>query len=217
VKLLGLMRFSWDRISIYLPVILMALLALGTYWLVRNAPTFSAPEPAKPLRHEPDYFMRDFLVKNFDVTGRLKSEVQGIEARHFPDDDTMEIDKARIRSVNEKGQLVNSTADRALANSDASEVQMFGNAVVVREAMIDKSGQILPRMEMRSDFLHAYTNVERVKTNKRVVLQRDDDQFSGDRMDYDNLDRFLQLDGRVRGLIQAKPATKPAKAAPPAP
>ena len=31
MKLLGLMRFSWDRISIYLPVILMALLALGAF------------------------------------------------------------------------------------------------------------------------------------------------------------------------------------------
>ena len=30
------LRDALDRGSLYLPVVLMALLALGTYWLVRN-------------------------------------------------------------------------------------------------------------------------------------------------------------------------------------
>jgi hypothetical protein len=53
-----------DHLSIYLPVILMGVLALGTYWLVRTTPVFRRPQQAP--RHEPDYFMRDFAVKTFD-------------------------------------------------------------------------------------------------------------------------------------------------------
>ena len=34
----ALLRDAVDRATIYLPVIVTALLALGTYWLVRNAP-----------------------------------------------------------------------------------------------------------------------------------------------------------------------------------
>jgi hypothetical protein len=39
----------WDNISIYLPVALMGLLVLGTYWLVRNAPGASTPESTKDV------------------------------------------------------------------------------------------------------------------------------------------------------------------------
>ncbi|KQP21631.1 LPS export ABC transporter periplasmic protein LptC [Pseudorhodoferax sp. Leaf267] len=204
--MLATLRDGWDRFSIYLPVLLMALLALGTYWLVRNAPTMVTPHSERPVDHDPDYFMRDFSVKTFDASGRLKTEIQGEQAWHFPDTDTLEIDKARIRSLNEQGHVTLSTANRALSNADGSEVQLFGNAIVVRESVTDKSGRVLPRMELRSEFLHAFSNVERVRTHLPVVMTRGSDRFTGDRMDYDNLDRLMQLDGRVRGMVTARPA-----------
>ena len=77
-------RAGWERISVYLPVILMGFIALGTYWLARNTPT-AAPAPSQaPLTHEPDSYMRRFSVKNFDANGRLKSEIHGA-AREFCD------------------------------------------------------------------------------------------------------------------------------------
>ena len=45
----------WDRVSIYLPIVLMGALALSTYWLVRNSPVFATQEAAKAarrLRHQ---------------------------------------------------------------------------------------------------------------------------------------------------------------------
>lgn len=195
------LRAAWDRLSIYLPVVLMAVLALGTYWLVRSAPIFAPPEADKPARHEPDYFMHRFSVKTFDGAGRLKSEVFGSEMRHFPDSDTMEIDQVRIRSFNEQGRLTTATANRALTNADGSEVQLFGNALVVREAMTDAAGQPLPRMAYQGEFLHAFMNTERVKSHLPVELTRGTDRFTGDVMDYDNLDRVMQLKGRVKGTL----------------
>ena len=206
MKWLGVLRDGWERASIYLPVILMAVLALGTYWLVRNSPMLSAPEAARPVRHDPDYFMHDFSVKTFDATGRLKNEIRGEQARHFPDSDTLEIDKAHIRALNEQGHVTVATADRALSNGDGSEIQLFGNAVVVREAVTDRSGRLLPRQELRSEFLHAFANVERVRTHLPVTLTRGSDRFTAERMDYDNLERLMQLDGRVRGMLAARPA-----------
>ena len=52
--MMGGLRHAWDRMSIYLPVLLMGLLALGTWWLVRNAPPVSLPRVDKVERHEPD-------------------------------------------------------------------------------------------------------------------------------------------------------------------
>lgn len=204
--MMTMLRAAWERASIYLPLILMAVLALGTYWLVRNAPMLGLPEIAAPLRHEPDYFMRDFSIKTFDATGRLKSEIVGTEARHYPDTDTIEIDKVHIRSVNPLGRVTIATANRGLSNADGSEVQLFGNAVVTRQAATDAAGQRQPQLEFRGEFLHAFADAERVTSNQPVVLTRDNDRFTADAMDYDNQERLMALQGRVRGVLPARAA-----------
>ena len=180
--MIRVIRQGWDQLSIYLPVVLMGLLALGTWWLVRNAPMPQLPAIDRPVKHQPDYFMKSFSVKTFDATGRLQSEVQGDEARHYPDTDTLEIDQ--------------------VSNADGSEVQLFGNAIVTREPLPAKPGAAAqPRMEFRGEFLHAFTNTERVRSDQPVTLTRGNDRFTADSMDYDNLDQVLQLRGRVRGMI----------------
>ena len=197
-------RRFFDRLSIYLPILLMALLALGTYWMLKNTPPPAVVMPEKPLMHEVDYYMHKFAVKTFDGGGKLKSEVAGIELRHFPDSDTVEIDKVRIRSFDVQGRLTTATADRALSNADGSEVQLLGNAEVIREAVTDANGQTLPRLEFRGDFLHAFLNDERVKSHRPVTLTRGQDQFSGDTLFYDKLTRTAQLQGRVKGLLMPR-------------
>jgi lipopolysaccharide export system protein LptC len=195
------LRVGWDRSALYLPVILMGLLALGTYWLVRNTPLLEAPESQRPATHDADYFLRRFSVKTFDARGHLKSEVFGAEARHFPDTDTLEIDQARIRSISPDGRLTVATANRALSNGDGSEVQLFGNAVVVRDAVIGPGARVLPRLEFRGEFLHAFLDAERVTSNQPVILLRGNDRFTGDTMAYDNLERSMDLRGRVKGVL----------------
>ncbi|MDO9405321.1 MAG: LPS export ABC transporter periplasmic protein LptC [Polaromonas sp.] len=204
----------WDGIAIYLPVLMMGVLALGTYWLVRNTPSPSAPGVARQAQHEPDYFMRRFTVKNFGETGVLKTEIRGAEARHYPDTDTLEIDQARIRSVSPKGLVTVASGNRALSNGDGSEVQLTGNALVVREAGIDNAGKANPRLEFRGEFLHAFLNEERVRSHKPVVLTRGGDQFTGDSFAYDNLDGVAELKGRVRGILMPGRASGAGASAP---
>lgn len=206
--------FAWDRAAIYTPLLMMGGLALGTYWLVRNTPVFSTPEAARAVNHDVDYFMTKFTVKTFDETGRLKSEVYGDAGRHYPDTDILEIDQARLRSINEQGHLTTATAKRAYANGDGSEVQLVGNALVVREPVKAANGQITPRMEFRGEFLHAFLNEERVTSNKPVVLTRGNDQFTGDNFSFNNLDQVADLKGRVRGVLMPRPRNGAAPAAP---
>ena len=199
MKLLRGFGRAWDRISIYLPVILMGVLALGTYWLASNTPSFmGAPGAERPPVHEPDYFMRSFSVKTFGPAGRLKSEVFGTVARHYPDTDTLEIDNPRMRSYDESGSLTVATGQHAISNADGSEVQLIGNAVVAREP---PPGSEVPRMEIRSEFLHVFVNTEQVRSHKPVVLVRGNDRFTADSLDYDHLDRIGELHGRVRGTL----------------
>jgi lipopolysaccharide export system protein LptC len=202
----ALVRGAWESLAVYLPIILMGVLALGTYWLARNTPVLGPIETPRTASHDPDYSMKRFSVKTFDAAGKLKTEIHGTEGRHYPDTDTLEVDQPQIRSFNPRGELTVATARLAISNSDGSEVQLLGNAVVTREPVTGADGRTTPRIELRSEFLHAFLNTERVKSNKPVELIRGGDRFTADSLDYDNLDRIMQMHGRVHGLLPARPA-----------
>ena len=197
----AMVRGAWDRLSVYLPIILMGLMALGTYWLARNTPSLGRVDGQRAEVHEPDYRMRRFSVKTFDPSGRIKSEVQGTEARHYPDTDTIEIDQPRIRAFNARGELTSAAARLAISNADGTEVQLIGDAIVTREAAKGQDGQTRPRVQFRGDFLHAYLDSERVTSNKPVELTRGDNRFTAESMEYDNLEQVMDLRGRVRGTL----------------
>lgn len=187
----------WEQASIYLPVLLMAMLALGTWWLVRNAPKPLTGPQNQSTSAAPDYTMADFSVHQFDPAGRLQSVITGDEARHLPLSDTLEVDAVRTRSLAPDGTVTTATARRGISNADASEVQLWGDAVVERKPA---SGQ--PGLMVEGEFLHAWTQEERVKSHLPVVLTRGRDRFEGDSLDYDNLSQVVELKGRVRGVIQ---------------
>ena len=204
--MIAVFKDIWDRFLLYLPLAFMALLALGTYWLVRSTPTADSPSVQRAVGHDPDYFMQDFSVRTFDAVGRIRTEVLGDTARHYPDTLWLEIDRIRIRSFDEKGRLTTATANRGLTNEDSSEVQLLGNAVVVREAEAATTANAAPRMEYRGEFLHAFLNTEKVKSHKPVELLRGSDHFTANSLDFDNVEQVLQLHGRVRGtLVPGKP------------
>lgn len=196
----------WERFLLALPMIVMGLLALGSYWLVRSTPVLDGPTPVRPISHEPDYFMQGFSARTFDATGRIRTEVLGEKARHYPDTPWMEIDGIQIRSFDAQGRLTMASANRGLTNEDSSEVQLLGNAVVVREAIAGTQANAAPRMEYRGEFLHAFMSTEKIKSHLPVELLHGNDRFTADTLDYDNTGRVLQLHGRVHGTLV--PTTK---------
>ena len=181
-----------DLASAYLPLVMMAVLAGGTWWLVRNAPSFDARPVAAPPVHEADYVMTTFVVQRFGADGSLRTQIEGDQLRHFPDDDTLEIDTARIRAVGADGTVTLATARRALANGDGSEVQLLGDARVLRPATAKEEA-----VEFRSEFLHAFRNIEQVRSNRPVVVTQGGNVVRADGMNYDNLSRVVELKGRT--------------------
>ena len=199
-------RLAWDRVSIYLPLMLMGCLALGSWWLVRSTPSLGAPWVDSALRHEPDYFMGNFSVRSFDASGQRKHELIGARATHYPDTDTLEITQVRIESRSTNGDTITASADRGLANSDGSEVQLFGNARVVRQRSPTGATAPLPGIEIQSEFLHFFAQTERLKTHKPVTLVRGNDRYRADGLEYDHGRQVLALQGHVRGEIMPRNA-----------
>lgn len=190
-----------DALTVYLPVVLMAVLALGSYWLLRTTPGIKEPEPVRPERREPDYFMTGFAVKVFEPDGRLRGEIAGREVRHRPDIGGYEADDARVRSLSVQGALTTASARRMLSNDAQTEFTLEGDAVVVREAWGDQ-----PRIEIRGERLHFATEPNRAWSDLPVQVLRGRDVITADRFTHTTEPEVLDMQGRVRLLIQP---TKP--------
>jgi lipopolysaccharide export system protein LptC len=140
--------------------------------------------------------MANFIVQRFAKDGTLRTEIEGDRLRHFPDTDTLEVDRARIRAIDRQGIVTVAVANKALANGDGSEVQLLGDARVTRPAH-DGEEQI----EFRGEFLQAFRNVERVRSHLPVVVTQGASMVHADGMEYDNLARVVDLMGHTRATF----------------
>ena len=193
-----------DTASTYLPLLLMAMLALGTWWLVKNTPLFEGDRVAAPLRHVPDYTMTQFMVQRFGANGTMRVQIEGDLMRHYPDTDTFEIDNPRIRAIGDDGRVTTATARSALSNRDGSEVQLSGGAHVVREPTPTQTA-----IDFRGEFLHYFQFTERVRSHLPVVVTQGGSEIRADSMAYDNLARVLDLKGHVRAVLTSPSGTRP--------
>jgi len=184
-----------DLVSAYLPLLLMAALALATWWLVRNTPGVLAVREAGPTRTQPDYTMSGFTLQRFDAGGRLSARIEGRELRHFPDTDRIEILGPSIRAIAPDGRVTLARAERALSNGDGSEVQLMGGAEV---DALDAQGVPLT---LRGEFLHFFLVTQRVRTDRPVLVLHGRDRLSAGGLELDLPARRLDFQGPVRAQI----------------
>ncbi|MDH5859148.1 LPS export ABC transporter periplasmic protein LptC [Lampropedia aestuarii] len=196
------LRYRLDRLSVYGPVLVMAALALGTYWLARSVPSAAQPSVEPIPVDEPDYTITEFATRSYDGTGRLTVELFGDTAKHYPAKDLLVVDRLRMRAVTEDGRIITATANSGTTNGDSSEVQLHGNAVVVQLATATS-----PRLEFRGEELQVWPDEERVVSDLPVELFRGADRMTGQTLVYDKKQQTTEIDGRVRSTIQ--PAARP--------
>jgi len=196
-------RVPWHRrlrelLSAYLPLLLLLLLSLATWWLVKNTPLPAPPPVERVVRSEPDYTMRQFALERFDGQGRLVMRIEGAALHHYPDTDRVEIEGVSIRAVAADGRLTLARAARAIGNGDGSELQLLGGAEVTSTTA---DGQ---PVVMKSEFLHAFFVTERVRTRLPVRVSVGTTDIAAGGLDYDHGARRLELRGPVKATLDPR-------------
>jgi lipopolysaccharide export system protein LptC len=191
------LRDAFDRLTLYLPLLVMALLAMGSWWLVRSSPNVWSFGTEKTVRMDPDYHLENFSTQVFDATGRRTRQVGGDKARHYPDSDELHIDNVRFSAVGETGVEVTGTARQGIATGDGERVTLIGHVHVVSPAHGAR-----PRMEFRGERLVAWTKAQKLRSDEPVEIWRDHDRFNAQNLDFDMRTGQYQLSGRVRGVLQ---------------
>jgi len=198
------LRRALDRLTLYLPLMAMAVLAMASWWLVRSMPDVWGDSSAKPVRQDPDYHLEHFSTQVFNAKGQRIRTVSGDKARHYPDSDELHIDEVRFFAVNEEGVEVRATARRGIATGDGERVTLIGQVHVVRPA----HGQT-PRIELRGERLVALAKQEKLLSDLPVDILRDRDRFLANGLDFDIASGQYQLSGRVRGTLQPQQQPQP--------
>ncbi len=191
-----LLRKLRDRLSLYLPLLVMLVLALASWWLVRSMPDLWSAPKDKVVRKDPDYNLRQFVVKVFDAQGSLVREVMGDEGHHFPETDELHIQKVTFKARTDTGQHLNAVGRTGIATGDGERVTLLGDARAVREASKD-----LPRIELRGEKITALLKEEKLLSSDPVQITRGADVFTANNMDFDIQSGQYQLSGRVRGTL----------------
>ena len=193
------LRRLLDALSLYLPMIVLALLACGSWWLVRSMPALSSPPTNKPVRQDPDYRLSDFSMKSFDTTGQMTREVAGKSAQHFPSTEELHIEQIRIFAQNDRGGRMNAQAKQGIASDDGAKVTLVGQAQAIKHSQADS-----PQIELRGERLVALPDEDRIESLDPVNITRDRDVFTANTMNFNSNTGEYVLQGRVRGVLVPK-------------
>lgn len=197
-------RYGWNRLSIYLPVLLMGSLALGSYWIVRLNPT-TATTPATPQASQhPDYFMHGFAVRTFGPDGALQQELRGTQAQHFPGTGQLEVQQARVRSLNAQGQAITAQARQLHSNADHTDYQLQGQVRVTRGAEDSAASGMAPALQFEGEQLQLNTQTRQLQSEQPVHLVRGSNHMYGNQLHYDHQQGIATLQGQVRATLQSQ-------------
>jgi lipopolysaccharide export system protein LptC len=193
---------TWlDRLIAWSPVFLLGAFTALTYWL--NAQV--QPDAGKfdgSGRHDTDLYIEDFKAVSLDEEGRIRQSIIARLARHFPDNDTTELDSPLITFSDPDKPPVSITADRGMITGDQKNAYFTGNVKGVRAAAADEpdKGPVV----ITSEYLHVLPKEDKIETDKAVTISDPRGIINATGMEFDNKAKTFKFKSHVSGQMQPR-------------
>ncbi|WP_322103618.1 LPS export ABC transporter periplasmic protein LptC [Paraburkholderia sp. J41] len=185
------------RLVSLVPLICVAALAGFTWWLLQAVQPREHEAAPRPLTHTPDYFADNFSVSELDQSGATQYRLTAAHMVHYEDDEDSDLTNPAVRAFQPGKPIVTATGKRGTVNGDASIVNLYDNAQILRAA-----GYGDPEMQADSEHFRVLVNDDVILTEKPVKLRRGLSVMTATNgMNYNNVTRVIQLYGNVRGAI----------------
>jgi lipopolysaccharide export system protein LptC len=201
-------KFSIGRALLRLmPLILMGLLTLVTFWLVqKNTP----PEHSMLERvrlHEPDYIIQNGALSALNEQGNTKYRILGNKVTHYDDDASIDIDLPRMRLFQPDKAPVTVKSNTGHLDGDLTILELFDNASIYRPPQPATATEPATlRMLASSSYFKVLINDDIVQTNKPITLEQGMSvMHSTDGGTFDNIQQSMTLSGQVKGRIERAP------------
>lgn len=186
----------------FLPLVLMAIVAGITFWLVQiNSPVIKSEEELVK-RHEPAYYMDKLAATELDARGNTKYRFNASRMVQFEDDQTYEVTNPAVRAYEPGQPQVTAVSDVGTMNPEGTVIDLRRNARVLRDQGADVERD--PVMSARSERFELLLNEDIVRTDHPVELRHGQSIMHANGLTFNNVTREVQLLGNVRGTIVSK-------------
>lgn len=156
-----------SRSAIALPLTLLVLLAMMTFWIDKTVQP-AALKLDGSSRHDPDYMIYNFATTQTDIQGDLRYKLAAAEMRHFPDDDTTELQRPRYTQFAVGKPYTQIYGQRGYVSSNGEEVTVVDQVRVTRQAFGGKG-----EMTVDTDRIVIRPNDEYASTESPVVIRQE--------------------------------------------
>ncbi len=183
------------RLNILLPLVLLAVLALLSFWINTNV-----QEPSMKIdgssRHDPDYKVENFVTRKTDINGELNYILASAAMTHYPDDDSTLLTRPRFTQyaaaksvVDEKKFYTQIEGLTGHIMESGKEIIVKGNVKVYRPAYNGRGDMTLTTAE-----LTLMPDDEMAKTDLPVVItQSPKTKVTGVGMVFNKKDQTFKL------------------------
>ena len=188
------LRRTINRAAAWFPVVLLAGLAMLTYWL--DAQVQDSGRGARGPKSEPDYFLEDFSATRFGLDGSVVQQLAAKKMIHYPENIPTEVVAPRLVDTQPGRATMRARADTAKVSPDNEHIYLSGNVVAEREAKNGKG-----KLVVSSDYLHVQPKLERADTDRKVTIVDARGRHVGNGMQVDNKSHTIRLRNGVSGEL----------------
>jgi LPS export ABC transporter protein LptC len=123
-------------------IIGLVLFALFLSWLTNFLMPVKPKKPGLPEEDSHDYSLTNLRTQKFGTNGRLMYKLDAKSLKHFPKKDISLLEKPVLLQYTNKGDIVETTADKAILRDNNKIIEMQKNVLTVQKS---RSGKVLAR------------------------------------------------------------------------
>lgn len=188
-----------ERIRVALLITVVAGLALGSFWILTLLRQGS--ESALPIaKDEIDFTVEKFNFVRMSKSGEARYNISGQSLRHFPHNDSFEVDQPLLHNLAPGQAPMNMKAMRAVIEQGNKRIHLYDKVEVDRPASEQN-----PVFKLRTDYLQVLPDEDRMQTNQLVHIQSGRAKITASGMDANNATRQIFLSNKVSGSFLPPP------------
>lgn len=147
------------------PAVLLLLLVVGSGWLMQRLTEAPQEEDAE-LRHDPDFFLNDFVRVSMDDEGVPAEELRAKRMEHFPDTDTHELLEPHVLIHGDDDTPTQVRSERGWVSADQSVIILQGRVYIWED---DDEGR--RRLEVLTSNLTLYNDEDYAETDETALIR----------------------------------------------
>lgn len=184
-----------DRFSLWLPMALLVMLALLTFWIDQSVKEAGIRNGAN--LDEPDSIVESFLAVSTDVAGVPRYRLTARKLSHYSGNKLTVLDTPTLTHFHEKQGEMQISSNSASVTPDGEKVMFTGEVNIQRPATGGMEG-----MSMQTSYLEIQTEKNEAFTSQPVIIRQPGLQITASGLHLYADTRVLKLKGRVKAQYQ---------------